>query len=465
MADVDAKIKFKLMPNKMKVTAIYTPAIGDGKRLTSKEVLDKLKTMGVTTGINHDTILKIYDSDKPMHSIVVAEGIPPGVGEKARLEMYVSLERTAKANEKEDGSVDFYDLGEIYSATEGQKLYRRIPPTAGEPGKDIFGNKIKGLLGRDLKIVLGPGTKLDENDPDLVVAAHDGEVLLKNGIMQISEVHNIPGDVDFSTGNVKFKGTVKISGTVKSGFEVLADGTVEVVGNVEDAKIESGCDVIIYGGCVGSGEGTIIAQRDVSVKFVENQHIKAKRDIIISGEAYHAILQAGRSITSKGKKGSIVGGICEAKVSLEADYFGSVACPPTIIKLGIDPELIEKIKSIELEIDKTSDSLEKIEKSILVLNRQKVDAPGGKFPPEKLALLNKLELAKKALPNKLEELQAEKKKFLQEQRDLDKVYAVANTGVFPKVKVYIGNQWITVDDNCGPSRFQLIASEVTRTQK
>ncbi len=465
MADSDAKITFKIAPNKMRVTAAYIPAQGAGKRLSSEDVLNKLNELGVTTGIKHETVLKIYDSDKPMHSIIVAEGIPPKAGEKARLEMYVKPERTRQLKEMENGSVDYRDHGEILSATEGQKLYRRIPPTIGEPGTNVYGEEIEGILGRDLKIVLGPGTKTDENDPDLVVASDEGEVLIKNGIMQISEVHNIPGDVDYSTGNVKFKGTVKIGGTVKSGFEVIAEGTVEVAGNVEDAKIVSGSDVIIHGGCAGSGHGYISARRDVNVKFVENQRIEAKRDIIIIGESLHAILQAGRSVVAKGKKGTIVGGVCEVKMALETDYLGSVACPPTVIKLGIDPRLIEKISINDEEIRKSEESLEKIEKSVLFLYRQKIDAPEGVLPQEKQALLDKLESAKKKLPEILERLNDERKKLKKEQKELDKVYAVANKGVFPKVQVYIGNQFITVDDNLGPSRFQLIGSEVTRTSK
>ncbi|MFC1490052.1 DUF342 domain-containing protein [Candidatus Latescibacterota bacterium] len=465
MADVDAKINFKISSNKMRVTAAYSPARGEGKRLSSKEVIDELKSLGVTTGIINETILKIYDSEKPMHSIIVADGYPPKVGEKAQLEMYVKLGGVSIATEKDDGSIDFRDLGEILSATKGQKLYRKIPPTIGEPGKNVFGEEIEGLLGRDLKIVLGPGTIIDEEDPNLVVASNDGEVLLKNGILQISDVHNIPGDVDYSTGNVKFKGTVKIGGSVKSGFEVIAEGSVEIVGNVEDAKVVSGCDVIIHGGCAGSGEGYVVAQRDVNVKFVENQHIEAKRDILINGESFHATLQAGRSLVAKGKKGAIVGGVCEVKTSLETDYLGSVACPPTVIKLGIDPKLIEKLKINDTETEELGLSLEKIEKSVLFLYRQKVDTPGGILSPEKQALLEKLEAAKKALPEKLEKLKADRIKLLKEQKELDKVFAVANNAVFPKVRVYIGNQHITVDDNLGPSRFQIIGSEVTRTSK
>jgi len=464
MTDMDATIKIKVSANKMRAIATYIPAGGEGKKLTPEEVVSTLKSMSIITGIKHDTIRKMCESERPMHTIILADGIPPQVGEKARIEIYVNVENRFKAVEKEDGSVNYYDLGEICSATAQQKLYRKIPPTAGEPGKSIYGDEIPGLLGRDRKIVLGLGTKIDEHDPNLVRAIHEGEVLIKNGIMQISRVHNIPGDVDFSTGNVKFRGSVKIGGSVKSGFEVIADGTVEIRGNVEDARVISESDVIIQGGCAGTGDGVVKAKGDVMVKFVENQRIEADRDIIINGESFHATLRAGRSVIAKGKKGTIIGGVCEAKYSVETDYLGSVACPPTVIKLGKDPKLTEKIQKVESEIKNTQGTLEKIEKSVHFLYRQKIDS-NDEFSPDKQALLEKLEHARKTLPDKLETLNMERKNLSKEQREFDKVYATADKAVFPKVRVYIGNQWITVKDNLGPSRFKLVGSEVVRLSK
>ena len=69
------------------------------------------------------------------------------------------------------------------------------------------------------------------------------------------------------------------------------------------------------------------------------------------------------------------------------------------------------------------------------------------------------------MPEKLESLQKEHKSLLKEQKDLSNYYATADKGVYPKVRVYIGNQWITIDDNLGPSRFKLVGSEVVRTSK
>lgn len=458
---MDALIRINVASNKMRTTANYTQATGEGKKLTPDEVLSQLASLNINTGIKNDIITRMCESERPITSIIIAEAIPPQTGEKARIETYVKINSHRKAIEKEDGRVDYYDLGETCSATEGQELYRRIPPTTGKPGKDVYGNEIPGIPGRDLKIILGHGTKRDENDPDLVRATIQGEVLIKNGVMQISEIHTIKGDVDFSTGNVRFNGSIKIGGTVKSGFEVHGSGNIEIKGNVEDAIVIGENDVIIQGGCAGSGKGIVKAKRDVVVKFIENQRVEADRDIIINGESYHATLLAGRSVVAKGKKGTIIGGKCAAKHSIEADYFGSVAYPPTIIKIGITPKLAEKLKTIESEIVKNQESLEKIEKSVVFIYRQKIDA-NGVLPPDKQVLLEKLELAKKTMPDKLKALVNEKENLLKEQKDIDKSYAVADKGVFSKVQIHVGNQWITIEDNLGPSRFKLVGSEIVR---
>lgn len=464
MKKIDASVKLKVSDNKMRVIGNYIPAQGEGNNLSVDDVMQKLQSMKITTGIRSDNIDTMCESKRLIPSVILAEGEKPQVGEKARIEMFVDLNKKSKAFEREDGSVDFKDLGEICSAVAGQELYRKIPATIGPPGVNVYGDEVPGLPGRDLKIVLGTGTGIDENDPNLVKAKISGEVQLIKGLLQISDIHHIKSDVNFETGNVKFNGNVKIDRSVLSGFKVEANGNIEVTGNVEDAEIIAGNDVLIKGGYTGSGEGKVIAGRDVYLKFIENQTVKAGRDIFIMGDSYHAKLIAGRSIKAKGAKSSIVGGQCEAKFSVEASRFGSVANPKTIIKIGIDPELSKRMASVEEEIEKTKASQEGLEKSVIFLYRLKIDNKGT-LPPDKATLLEKLESAKKSLPEKLKTLESTKEKLLEEQKDLDKVYAISRTGVFPKVQIYIGHQWIGIEDKLGPSQFRLVNGEVVRLSK
>jgi len=464
MADVDASIRIKIAENNLKVIANYTPPRINGKPLTEEEVLKKLEAEGVKSGIKTDVIQKMCVSEIPMPSVVIAEAIPPQYGEKARIEMYVNINQRSKAVERENGSVDFRNLGEITSATKGEKLYRKIPPTIGKAGIDVLGNVIPGLPGKDFKIVTGRGTAIAENDPHLVVATSEGEIQFIKGVIHITPVHEVRGDIDYETGNIKFKGSIRIGGTVRSGFMVEAEGDIEIRGNIEDAVVIGGNDIIIKGGFTGNGNGTVQAARDIYVKFVENQCLKAERDIIISGDSYHSRLYAGRSILAKSHKSTIVGGICEAKSSVEAARLGSVACAPTIIKVGIDPKLAERIKNVDEEITKTKESEEKLEKTIVFLYKLKIDGK-GQLPPDKTELLEKLEITKKMFPEKFELLEKNRKKLLEEQKEVDKSYILANLEVFPKVQVHIGHQWLAIEDTLGPSHFKMINGDVARISK
>ncbi len=52
MPDSDATIKITVSTNKMKATANYIPAAGNGKPILSDDVLDNLESMNINTGYN-----------------------------------------------------------------------------------------------------------------------------------------------------------------------------------------------------------------------------------------------------------------------------------------------------------------------------------------------------------------------------------------------------------------------------
>ncbi len=464
MDDVNATLEVIVAENRMKAIVHYTPPRGNGALLSFEEIMVKLYEAGVTTGIIETTVHKIAASELPLKNIVAALAIKPETGEKARIETYFEMNHRRTAVDRGDGSVDFHELGEINSAREGQELYRRIPPTLGHSGSDVKGIEIPGLPGRDLRLVLGPGTKRDVDDENLVRAAVSGEIIVQKGIVQVSEVHRIAGDVDFSTGNVDFRGSIKIKGSVKSGFKVKSECDVEIQGNVEDAEVRAGNDIIIIGGFIGSGQGLIKAGRDVIVKFVENQRIEAERDIIVHGASYHAMLTARRAILAQGPKSMIVGGQAQAKHLVQSSRLGSEATTLTLIRVGVDPSLTELIRETEEDIRTLEKSERKLEQSASFLNRQKT-TKNSELPPEKQEILDKLETTRNTILCKLDELRARLAKMEQEPTRIDDASVTADTAVFPKVRICFGTQCMNVEDKLGPSVFKLNQGEVIRLSK
>ena len=159
-----------------------------------------------------------------------------------------------------------------------------------------------------------------------------------------------------------------------------------------------------------------------------------------------------------------VGGRCEAKNSVEAGYFGSNACPHTIIKVGFDPELTERLKSVKEETEEIKESKKKLEQSTDYLYKLKYNG-NGQFPPDKVEILNKLEEVQVSIAKKLHSLEIERDKLLRKKKELEKAYAVGHVGVFPKVQIHIGNQWIRVEDKLGPSEFRIVEGDVFRLSK
>ena len=77
-------------------------------------------------------------------------------------------------------------------------------------------------------------------------------------------------------------------------------------------------------------------------------------------------------ITVKGKKGLIVGGEITSKSDIEANIVGSEMGIITSIKLGVDIEVIEELKSLTHEVKELIDMHDKLDKSIKLL-KMKVD--------------------------------------------------------------------------------------------
>jgi uncharacterized protein len=459
-----ARLELKVTKNKKRVLADFTPVPGAENDLTYDQIIIKLQMLGVRVGLDEDKIRAICESDKPLRNIVIAECIYPEMGEKARLEYFVDINARRKAVVQNDGSIDFRDLGEISSASTDQALYRKVPPTIGKPGKNVLGKEIPGLLGKDLTINTGVGTEIDADDPNLVRASRDGEILLTNGIVQISDVFNVIGNVDYSTGNLQFNGAVKVNGDVNSGFKIEADGDVEIRGFVENAEVISGNDVIIHGGFSGMGDGIVKAKRDVIAKYVENQTIHADRDIIISGHSYHSNLTAGRSVIVTGSQSAIVGGECKAETGVNSNRLGSINGTKTVIKVGYNKEISDRLFQSEKEIARIEEEKHKLGQNIENLSRLKL-VKKGILPPDKMEQLEAMEVEFNDMYDILRELKSTKDELEEKQNELNNAKVLANTAAFQNVHVYYGLQYLTVKNNLGPSIFKLSKSEIIRLSK
>ena len=163
-----------------------------------------------------------------------------------------------------------------------------------------------------------------------------GHAMYINGKVFVSDVYEVPADVDNSIGNINYDGSVHVKGNIKSGFTVEAEGDVIVDGVIENASVYAGGQIIVKRGVQGMHKGVLKAGSNVISKYIENATVSAG-GYIESEIILNSTVSSGGTIKVHGRKGLINGGVTRAANCIEANNFGTEMETPTILEVGVDP--------------------------------------------------------------------------------------------------------------------------------
>jgi len=267
---------------------------------------------GIKFGIDFiriDEIAHILNSDNdPVENVLVAKGYPPIPGKNAIIKHRFDPNRELAPLIKNDGRVDYKNLDLIQCVLEGELLIEKKPATRGKDGRTVRGYRIPTKPGVDRKIQGGRNTTLSL-DGNKLLAASNGNVYFRNGIINIEKNYVVKGNVDFSTGNLEFEGDIFIQGRVLPEFTVSATGDIEIFQDVEGGIITSREGSIkIKGGINGKDISVIKAGKNVEARFIEKATVEAGNDIIASFHIISSRVRAGKKIIVQRGNGLIAGG-------------------------------------------------------------------------------------------------------------------------------------------------------------
>lgn len=431
--DRDGKVRVEISNDKLRAYISYTPALG-GKELSAEDIIRILKENQVVYGIKEDRIYRFAEKPTQIDNFLVAEGTPAVPGKDAEIIYHFEKKKESVGTQREDGSIDFFNLGLITNVNAGQVLVTKKEPVPGIPGKTVTGEVIEPPVPRNREL---PGGKnVEKRDDNTLVATIAGQVVVEGNRISVLPVYEVNGDVDLSTGNIEFVGNVLVKGNVMEGFKVKASGNVEVWGHVFGATIEADGDVVIRKGFVGRNKAHIHARGSVQVKFIENGIVKADKDIIVSDAIMHSNISAGEMVQVTRNKGLLVGGVTRAGRLIEANIIGSYLATSTELEVGIDPELKNRLKEMEEEIQKSRLNLDKTLKAIDIL--EKLKKQQGELPEEKRLMLLRLQ----ATATKLQEDIGKRKLEYDEEKskldETDKGRINIYKMIYPGVKIVIG---------------------------
>ena len=358
---LDARPWFYLSSDKVYAWMLVFPPVGKGAELSRDMVYQALTAQDISYGLDTALLDRVaHDRNRYFSLYLAAKGKPAFDGRNGNIVDYFprDLQRTLEVNEF--GQVDYTSLNLICNVEEGQEICRLVLPTEGEPGRTVLDQEIPAKSGKAVPLPKGRNTEISE-DGEALVATMPGHVEFSGRYFQVKPVLDIDGDVDFSTGSIKFVGDVNIKGDILSGFSVKAMGNIYVGGVVESgSSVESGGDLTVVKGILGDGTTVIRSSRCIFSKYIENATISVKEnlqtDCVVNSKVY-----CGGEVIIRSGRGSIMGGQVWAAKRISASAIGAKSEIRTAVSLGGRPCANFERDLLRQELRNLAQELERLE--------------------------------------------------------------------------------------------------------
>lgn len=179
----DAEIRITISPDKQEAHLTLRKGKGGGKALSLKEIGDSIRRAGLK-GMDavrvKKNLLEFYHAEElTLENYPLVEGRQPGAGQDGKIEWLCRFfdkgkvaELKKQFEERSDRIRDLKSLPEfsilkiedLAIAIERGKVALIEPPTAGEPGVDVFGVVLPGEKGKEVQLKLYENVQLIRNE-------------------------------------------------------------------------------------------------------------------------------------------------------------------------------------------------------------------------------------------------------------------------------------------------------------
>ncbi|MBP7320422.1 MAG: DUF342 domain-containing protein [Lachnospiraceae bacterium] len=331
---------------------------------TREEIALLLETRGGVKGIKEDK-LELARKDKIYNrEILIAEGKEPVDGSDGWYEYKFQREFNRRPEILPDGSANYFQMQLLATVNEGDVIAVYHPAIQGEDGYTVKGAPRNARRTRDLPPLKGKGF---ERSPEGLsyFSSMDGRVEVRGDKITVSQVYEIPGDVDIAIGNIDFRGDVIIHGSVRLGLHVHAGGSLIIDGIVEaGVNLSADKDILLKSGMMGDSRASVVTKANLFCKFIEYAQVTVGGSI--QAEALLSCdVECGDRIILIGKKGRILGGRVRAVRGIEANSIGNQREVATIAAAGVESDVYRRLKLLEHKQEVTRKKLQMIEDEII----------------------------------------------------------------------------------------------------
>lgn len=464
-----------IAPDQMSAYFVNLPQIGAVKAPTVDQLRNVLITEGIYNICIKDEALQELCEGMERHeaipsTVLIASGFPPSPGTDAKFVCLFDTAPRAGTVQKDD-SVDLRDRNLVVSVETGTLIAEKHLPTKGTSGATLFGKIIKTTDGVDnIRITTNENIRRETMEGLIrYYAKTNGNILFKDGLLAIIGVFRLPGDVDYSTGNIDVTTDLLVEGSVNPGFTVKAAGAVRIKGT-----IEPGATVIAKGGLVVEkgiiGDTTrVITLGNLQASYIHDAEVIAKGDITVQSYTANARIRCGGTVTVLRQSGSrqggkIMGGRTYASKGIHACTVGTLANQDTVVALQNTPEELLALSKLGKEIDACAEHILKMTRTMQLssLAPEKIQAIMAALPPERKEFFKKALVALNQIIKQREALQQEERQMKERMEcELGKATIQVTSAFIQGNIVQIGDRKLIVPEDTGPVVFQLKDGVIT----
>jgi uncharacterized protein (DUF342 family) len=316
--------------------------------ITLEDMITDIKAANISFGINEHILADLAENPRYGEIVAFAKGVDSIPGQPGHVEFHFKTVKELRPSEREDGSVDYRDLGYVQNVRAGDVLCTLVPPQLGTPGITVTNEPIVPPVIPPARLPRGKGTEISADEQSLI-ASVDGQVDLAGKSVVVLNKLTLE-TVDMSTGNIDFVGNIDVSGDVSQGAVLKAAGNVFVRGSVDGATIISGGNVIVSNGYIGNSDCEIKAVGDVKCRYIQNGKVTAQN--VEAGALIGSDIQAKDTVKIIGNKSNVLSSKIRALNLIECETVGAVAGAGEVtLEVGNDPDLIKRSKEIPIEVD------------------------------------------------------------------------------------------------------------------
>lgn len=342
-------VKVSMDPMKMTLYLEIKAPVNSDSIITLDDIKDRIREFGpfVMGQVDWNLVRDLYDRVIHKNEIVSSTAIARGRDVEYEIPEHIiirdSLYLDFKPKISGKGRADFHEIKSFISVQKGEYIGDIIPVVSGIPGMTLLGKEITPPKKYINDFRLGDNLFIAKSK---VFSGIDGSFKIVDGLLVVSEVLQINSDVDYSTGNIDFKGDVEVVKTVREGFSIKATEDILVRESIEPADIECGNNLNVVEGIIGSDKYSILVKGSISCKHIDNCIVRAYKSVFVENSTIRSFIFCKDSLVL-GKNGFIIGGHLKFQNEIEAYSIGNSSGVKTSLSLGIDYEIEDKLKGIQ----------------------------------------------------------------------------------------------------------------------